>query len=180
MRTRTGVLGMKRLVLMLPKMIIPRVLNTRSKTGVLRAQIRNTMCGHRLRSCEARKKERKRERLLISLGVCTRALEIFFFISSAHTVYIKNCRFETHTKNRGRNFFPILLLLLLCYTDPLASTRDSLPPLKKGDRCSGYTSWRRRCRGPTWRTPTAFGFRSTVGRTIANRRRNASCRWVPW
>ena len=87
MRTKTDVLGIDLLVLKLPNMVTWSVLNTRSKTGVLRAQIRNTMCGHRLRSCEARKKERKRERLLISLGVCTRALEIFFFISSAH-IYI--------------------------------------------------------------------------------------------
>ena len=96
---------------MLPIKVISSVLNTRSKTGVLRAQIRNTMCGHRLRSCEARKKERKRERLLISLGVCTRALEIFFFISSAHILVHKKLPFRDNThKNRGRHFFPIILL----------------------------------------------------------------------
>ena len=144
------------------------------------------MCGHRLRSCEARKKERKRERLLISLGVCTRALEIFFFISSAHIYIYKKLPFRDNTthKNRGRNFFP---LILLRYKDALASTRlatySLLSPLKKRRPPLWWRippTWRRRCRGPTWRTPTAFGFRSTVGRTIANRRRNASCRWVPW
>ena len=132
---------MKRLVLMLPKMIIPRVLNTRSKTGVLRAQIRNTMCGHRLRSCEARKKERKRERLLISLGVCTRALEIFFFISRAHIylVHIKNCRFETtpHIKIEGGISSPILFFSVTKTPSRAPELLPSLSSKKKGDRYRG-------------------------------------------
>ena len=125
---------------MLPIMIIPRVLNTRSKTGVLRAQIRNTMCGHRLRSCEARKKERKRERLLISLGVCTRALEIFFFISSAHIylVHIKNCRFETtHIKIEGGISSPILFFSVTKTPSRAPELLPSLSSKKKGDRYRG-------------------------------------------